>query len=801
MFDLKNIRRLLGAIVLLVCATLPQASASSYPQKVDKALDSNFEVALRNGYSYCVAPYLAKDNIYYAYETARKDSTDCIGYDWRYDVHGHISTVITTEGDQPDNFYLCMTDVASSDTSIYSYIQLKPCSVNNARQIWKYNDSSQQMVNQHTGNRLQEINWYLATSAKSSNLYDLKVTGRQILFALVPAPLTLAYQFNFHYSFEGKSYTRILGKDGRISDGPLRYDPQTRQISKVMPDGYQYCLRSNMLGTTTDSEFVSFQRCPDSYGDGIVPNPLKWTIRASVSAQSHGREFPLFIEDIKGNLFGVERSGGINIGTGYTIKPKAVSQIPDRFKPLYRFQDGGETLGRQSYRWGNYLGSLQQQICPAPGVFADAPDNRAQRRLPDDFDLSRWLRRLYQISTHPGGPETSGPCGTCLLHSAEMALEMHRHGNHPPAEDVSPQFFALDAGQTSVNSFVQRFPGYAAQFQQLMGPIVSGTFDAQDHARDEVLYLQYLSTGVLSSLFGGSGLSMTPSIYFNAARRLGNADVQAMLNHMRGSPVGTMFIVANSIWNQQAGQEVSHASMLIRTPDGLHAVPTSESSQYSFNLFSQLVNANINSVDGLSAVLRNYRPQRFLYMTEAVVITLSPEAQAATPAESFDLDMLSVGNCTIGGAVGGQPDTEHGAGSGLSFTVPENLFQCVGGRCDTSSTQASANGDDNFQPHWPGQCELLEWVRGKWDWNGGAYWAKRLNTAPRCRAANRCRQGGACFRWSETRDIGQCEHLWRNSKGQWQWFAYGYFTREKACRDANQCNGYGPCFRWNDGRP
>ncbi|BDM65976.1 hypothetical protein NFHSH190041_34280 [Shewanella sp. NFH-SH190041] len=790
------------AALLLLLGGTSVTHASPYPQKVDKALDSNFEVELRNGYTYCVAPYLAKDNIYYAYETARKDSTDCIGYDWRYDVHGHISTVITTEGDQPDNFYLCMTDVASDDTSTYSYIQLKPCSVNNTRQIWKYNETTKQMVNQHTGYRLQENNWYLATSAKSSNLYDLKVTGREIIFALVPAPFTLAYQFNFHYPFEGKSYTQILGKDGRISQGALRYDPQTRQISKVMPDGYQYCLRSNMLGTTTDSEFVSFQRCPDSYGDGIVPNPLKWSITTSVSAQSHGRAFSLIIEDAKGNLFGVERSGGINIGTGYTIKPSAIASIPDVFKPWYVFQDGGEHYGRQTYVAGNYAGSLRPGICPAPGVFKDAIDggnSTAALRLPGNFDLSRWLRRLWLIASHPGGTSgQSGVCGACLLHSIEMVLEMNRHGNNVPGDSVRPQYFTLNPAQTTMDSFTTRFRTLSRIFQMQLNNPPPRVFAPNDPTLVNVLSAQHFAGQIVSQLTGGSGLTVTPSIYYNRNRHLVEDDYRQMLIDLQASAVGTMFVTNFNLHDSQGTLTAGHAIALIRTRDGVHALQ-SRVPGMPLEDFSRETMAVINTPAQLETAM-NPDPQRFPYLQEAVLFSLSPTDPE--PAEvTFDQSVLSVGNCTNGGAAGDIPNTDHGAGSGLSFTVPENLFQCSDGRCDTSSKQAAANGDDDFDPDWPGQCELLEWVRGKWDWNGGSYWAKRLRTEQSCRAANRCRQGGACYRWSNTRDIGQCEHLWRNWRGQWKWFKFSYYTREKACRDANQCNGYGPCFRWHEGRP
>ncbi|BDM65978.1 hypothetical protein NFHSH190041_34300 [Shewanella sp. NFH-SH190041] len=785
--------------MLLLAGGISVTHASPNPQKVDKALDSNFEVALRNGYSYCVAPYQGKDNIYYAYETARTDSTDCIGYDWRYDVHGHISTIIRTdEGGRTNERYLCMTDVASDDTSTYSYVQLKPCSVNNVRQIWKYNDTSQQLVNQHTGNRLQEINWYLATSAKSSHLYDLKVTGRPILFALVPAPFTSAYQFNFHYPFDGKSYTQLLGKDGRISQGPLRYDPQTRQISTLMPDGQQYCLRSNMLGSAKDSEFVSFQACPDSYGDGIVPNPLKWRISTSLTSGENGRTFKLVIRDYNQNLLGVERSGGINIGTAYTIKPKAARDIPDRFKPWYLFQDGGEVYGRKTYMAGNYLGTLRDGICPASGVYQDSGNQH--RQLPPNFNLQTWLNRLYRISTHPGGDVTqaAGVCGPCLLHAAEMLIEIQRHGNTPPGDNIDAQMFSFQAA-TSMASFRQRFP--------LLALSMDNDFDRANlipfhpsAALHAVLASEYLNGVFLSTLLGREGLVMTTSNYFNLSGVLGDDDFSRMHDEMFDAPQGTLFVVVNGNVNAQ-GIRDGHATAFIRTPGGeLHAIPTSEprdsTSQARFN---QMVNEDLNHPDLLQRALQLFRPADYPIITEAVIFTFRPDIQQ-TPAETFDENMFSVGNCTVGGAVGGA-GVDHSAGGGQFLALPATLYQCSDGRCDTSARQAAANGDDNFVPSWPQQCEWLERVNHRWSWNGGSVWAKQHTSAASCRQANRCASGGGCYRWSGALDIGQCEHLWRNSQGQWQWFPYRYYTREKACRDANQCNGNGPCFRWNEGRP
>lgn len=60
---------------------------------VDKSNDDNFEVLLRNNVSYCVAPYFDGSK-YYAYELARKGSSYFVDHKWRFDVLGHISTVI-----------------------------------------------------------------------------------------------------------------------------------------------------------------------------------------------------------------------------------------------------------------------------------------------------------------------------------------------------------------------------------------------------------------------------------------------------------------------------------------------------------------------------------------------------------------------------------------------------------------------------------------------------------------------------------------------------------------------------------
>ncbi|BDM63242.1 hypothetical protein NFHSH190041_06940 [Shewanella sp. NFH-SH190041] len=797
MYNLYNIRRFNLFFCLLLLMFSSYSSATIEPEKTDSPVDSNFEVLLRNNNTYCVSPYLSsKDNVYYAYEAARADSLDCITYTWRYDVQGHISTSITDNNN--DDRFLCMTDTATSNRNTYYYIELKPCSINNTRQIWKYNNQTQQMVNQHTGNRLQEINWFLATSANTGNLYDLKVTGRQILFALVPPPMTLSYDFNFHYSYNAKSYNRILGKDGKISNGTLRYNPANKQISTIMPDGKQYCLRSNMIGSTKDSEFISFQQCPDKYADGITPLPLKWNITSSVNGQLNQKSFILEIEDVNGNIFGVERAGGIDIGTGFTIKPNNLKQVPDRFKPLYVFNDAGETIGRQSYISGNYFGSLRNNICPSPGTFTNPPDNSSMLRLPANFNINLWLSRLYKISTHPGGSVAAGTCGPCFLHAIEMVLEMHRHGNMPPIITASPQFFTLSPRTTSLDSFRTRYPAAFSNFRQIFDDINPGQFDPLNTPRDEVLSAQHLASNVLSTMLGGSGLTINSRVYYNRLRELGYFEYQAMLNTMRNSPVGTMFILTYSLVNQQ-GQEVGHALSLVRTATGLHLIPSAESPQTTLQQFTQRVTTDIQTPATLEQALRLYAPASYPHLTEAVVFTLSPSLPT-TPEESFDQNMLSVGNCTIGGAAGELPNVDHGSGSGISFAALGVLFQCIGGRCNSSRKLFDADNASSFTPNW-GRCEHLQWLNGRWSWNGGSYWANRFKNPSSCWAANRCQSGGACYRWTNSEDIGVCQHLWRNHQGRWTWFDTNSFTREQTCRDANQCNKGGACYRWNEKRP
>lgn len=789
---------------LVMCFLLSSAQAAT-PEKTDPALDSNFEVSIRNGYSYCVAPSLSsKDNTYYAYELARDSALDCIGHDWRYDVHGHISTLITD--DENNERYLCMTDTATSNRDTYYYIELHPCSVNNVRQIWKYNDNTEQMVNQHTGNRLQEINWYLATAANSAKLYDLKVTGRKIIFALVPAPFTLAYDFNFHYSFNGQSFTRILGKDGKISSGKLRYHPDTKQITAVLSDGNQYCLRSNMIGSSKDSEFISFQQCPDRYADGIVPQPLKWNITTSTSGKNNNRIHNLIITDIKGNYFGVERAGGILIGTGYTIKPNAVSKIPDLFKPLYLFHDGGETASRKRYFWGNYLGSLRPGICPSPGVFTNPPEdslhtNQIQPRLPHDFSLVPWITRLFSITTHNGGEQFAGICGACLVHAVEMILEMHRHGNTPPATSLSPQLFSLDESVTTMTSFQQRFPALYNQFTQRFTNQTNHIYDQQNGARDAILFLQDVSGDAIANMIGGSGLSLSSSIYFNQTERLGATELQQMLTEMRNSAIGTQFIAIGSVFNDVTQEVEGHATVFIRTRNGLHAIPTRDRTFTSQQAFENVVMADINSYQGLENALRFFNPQRYSYVLDSVIFSLAPSTATASGVEAFDQRMLSVGNCTIGGAAGGLPGVEHGAGSGLPFASTSDVFQCAPGRCDTSLPQSAANSAQHFTPNWPGQCQWLRHANGRWIWDGNSRWAKRYTTAASCQAANRCQYGGACYRWKvSTRDIGVCQHLWRDKHNGWRWFDYPSHTSMKACQQANRCHSGGACFRWNEQR-
>jgi len=677
--------------LILSVVFIPNVEAQQV-RPLDPVYDANFVVLLKNGSQYCVNPQVGRDGKTYAYEAYLSSSFDCIGQSWRYDAYGHIgySRSDPTASGAINSTYMCMTDQATASTTSYKYIVLMPCSMNNKNQIWRYDTVSQRMINRGTGNYLQEINWYLATSKNSADLNHLKVTGNRVMLSQISKPYTTAYNLDLHYSDGKNSYTLIRDKDGLYFNGKLRYDPVSKQISSPEADGRKICMTSAQVGTDLDSAFILLRPCSDSYASGVVPRNQQWNISPFVGKGADGKmEFQYVITDADKNYFGIEILNSLVLGTAFTARKDKFIVIQKYYKSTIVFKDGGQVAGRMNFKSASYTGQQSAQQCPAKGVYPNvitlAQPRVANPPVPGAVNLEVWLDRLYQIATETRPEQhssTIGVCGACLLQTLEVLYEFMHYGVQPPALETSPHFFAAGTGN-AINSFEQRFPALTAELENDSESIIVGMYGPAGSAIDLALGAQYLNSRAIRHFLSRDGLSFAPEPYYNDQRVITDVQLQDIVTRGINAPNGSIFVlVYNVMYN---GVEEGHAVPLIRTSTGLHLIPSTmavnSSSRQYFNTWSRRV---IQTPQDLRSLMILDNPQVYGVIRQASLFSVQTPDISTQVEFGFDSGMLTLGNCSVGGAAGTQSGSDTDFGGGIFLEFPSDLMKCLGGRCGMS---------------------------------------------------------------------------------------------------------------------
>lgn len=268
-----------------------------------------------------------------------------------------------------------------------------------------------------------------------------------------------------------------------------------------------------------------------------------------------------------------------------------------------------------------------------------------------DFNIEAWLSRLAQIaSSTDGSLFHQGVCGTCLLHSYEIAAEILFYGNTPPTQ--GGYFF-----DTAPN--VNPFLSFRARHSLLYDTL-------DDIAEYYVLPADDVSQRFANSvrLSYASAISLLPQFDWRfVGYGVEPDEVGRLLEGVLASRVGTLYVV--SMIHYQAGRGLGqHGVVLVRTSGGVRVLATN------------IINATPQEIANIARLNTD-----FYELTNAIANTMGAGTQIAA------LGLVEVsGRYTLPFASALSFSDCSGEGEGMrgNARIPtaSALNQCTSGRCN-----------------------------------------------------------------------------------------------------------------------
>lgn len=268
-----------------------------------------------------------------------------------------------------------------------------------------------------------------------------------------------------------------------------------------------------------------------------------------------------------------------------------------------------------------------------------------------DFNLEAWVSRLAQIaSSTDGSLFHQGVCGTCLLHSYEIAAEILFYGNTPPTQ--GGYFF-----DTAPN--VNPFLSFRARHSLLYDTL-------DDIAEYYVLPADDVSQRFANSvrLSYASAISLLPQFDWRfVGYGVEPDDVGRLLEGVLASRVGTLYVVSMIYYQADRGLG-QHGVVLVRTSGGVRVLATN------------IINATPQEIANIARLNTD-----FYELTNTLADTMGAGTQIAA------LGLVEVsGRYTLPFASALSFSDCSGEGEGMrgNARIPtaSALNQCASGRCN-----------------------------------------------------------------------------------------------------------------------
>lgn len=268
-----------------------------------------------------------------------------------------------------------------------------------------------------------------------------------------------------------------------------------------------------------------------------------------------------------------------------------------------------------------------------------------------DFNLEAWVSRLAQIaSSTDGSLFHQGVCGTCLLHSYEIAAEILFYGNTPPTQ--GGYFF-----DTAPN--VNPFLSFRARHSLLYDTL-------DDIAEYYVLPADDVSQRFANSvrLSYASAISLLPQFDWRfVGYGVEPDDVARLLESVLASRVGTLYVVSMIYYQADRGLG-QHGVVLVRTSGGVRVLATN------------IINATPQEIANIARLNTD-----FYELTNTLASTMGAGTQIAA------LGLVEVSGryaLPFASALSFSDCSGEGEGMRGNARVPtaSALNQCASGRCN-----------------------------------------------------------------------------------------------------------------------
>ncbi|QOI51772.1 DUF1561 domain-containing protein [Leptospira interrogans] len=591
-------------------------SNSIIQKPTDQPKDKPIKIVIHDGKKFCYAPVFSGGESYIVIEQCWQMHV----MNARYDVFQRISYNI-------NNTWLCIT---APETVVYAkenwdYVHLRPCAINDPLQRWVIKDNSFWTANERY--QLKDTNWYVYISKNSGDRYSHTLdSSMNDWLNTIATPGNISIQTSIAWDLqttEGQERYFIRWRGSNKNTTPLYYNPESGHLAQYDPvSGSLYCMYSQV--DDNQWNWVTWTLCSD------IPiskdNPAFWNV--FFEADQGG-----IITDYKGNLLRVTRYGS-NWGVAYAAKPDFV-KTDTKNSPTSLFVVDKSLLDWTRYTYSN-LGKTDQ-YCPA-GNKENILHKRAKRTLPPGFQLTEdWVRRLYAIATSTiPEAQSSGICGTCLLHSFQMLAELQEYHSQRPLQSGG-YFFNTAPNTDPFISFRQRYP--------LLDMLLSDVPTVYSSAGRTTRQLGLVSARTVLPQYN----------WIASSEFITRSEIRSHITSLIASPSGSIWLAILRL-RRTDGVSGWHAVPILRTSQGLVVIRT-RASLTSLDNYRQSLTPTMDP----DLVIDNYLERPDLSLERLTTIQLGEVYH-----NTFDF-IISNRNCT------GEGDDRRGTGE---YPTSASVNQC-----------------------------------------------------------------------------------------------------------------------------
>ncbi|OPA78880.1 hypothetical protein BFG04_02320 [Campylobacter pinnipediorum subsp. pinnipediorum] len=543
----------------------------------DTPKDMILKVRTEDGQNLCYSPVFSKGESYIYLDYCSNKLSKA-----RYDVFGRISFEVNGN-------YLCLvapssvTGIDGKSTQSWDYMHLSPCTLNDRNQRFMIKNSK---IFTNEGNlRIKHYKYYAYISKKSSDKENHELHSEMKSWAnLRAAPATLSFKTPIAWPFIDRFQWALyyLQNNKSVPDNivELYYNSTNGHIAQYYKEsGQLYCLTSNQK-KTQNWNWVSWEECKDVVTKSDEKH--KWSFLSPHENDS-------MIIDYLGNILRLS-AYGVNWGVPYTIKPSYMPKDTSNAPKEYF------TISHELGDWLRFVNANladELNVCPASGKQTDSK-TRVKRDIHPSFKLEdeAWQRRLWQIARSGSNNESEGIgiCGTCLLQTMQMVLEILNDTS--VRNDGEGYLFPTAHMRDPFIAFRQRYPGLSFVLE------TQGRFE--ESARYEWAQMQ---TALGHSALGLVGTFLSNYV-ITGTNMLNESQLDIGVQSVLRSSPGSVWINFIYTINPQTNELEGHIMPVIRTQNGMVYV-TTNFPDISFEQFRQRLSRTINTTSDVRNRITN----------------------------------------------------------------------------------------------------------------------------------------------------------------------------------------------------